>query len=234
MTRSETSKSLLRKAGSDLRSEAWFKLFAIYDPLISGWVLRSGIDQSEVADITQEVLKAVSTELRNFEHNGNIGAFRNWLKKITVNRCRRYWDAQKRKVNLEDNAHWESGINVLEQLEDPRSELTALWELEHERYTAERILQLVKKDFGATTIEIFTRNVLHDEPALSIAKDLQIPVARVYKAKFRVTTRLQKEAVKLVENAKRRLTDSEEDQVSGPEDLDQENSNHEDADGPLS
>lgn len=200
-TRSETSKSLLQKAGSDPQSEAWFRLFVIYEPLISGWVLRSGINQSEVADVTQEVLKAVSTDLRKFEHNGNIGAFRNWLKKITINRCRRHWDAQKRKVNLEDNENRESGISVLEQLEDPRSELTALWELEHDRYTAERILQLVKKDFGPTTIEIFTRNVLHEEPAQVIAHDLDIPVARVYKAKFRVTTRLQQEAIKLVENA---------------------------------
>ena len=83
----ETSKSLLDAVRDSPESEAWFRLVSIYDPLIAGWLRRSGVGESEVLDITQEVLSAVVQQFPKFEHNGRTGAFRNWLKRITYFRC---------------------------------------------------------------------------------------------------------------------------------------------------
>ncbi len=196
----DTSGSLIHNAGSDPQSEAWFRFFDVYEPLIAGWARRCGVNQSEVPDITQEVLKTVVAELKEFKHNGRPGAFRNWLKLITVNRCRRYWEQKKRRPNTKQTEDRESGTNVLDQLEDPSSDLSKLWDREHERHTLTRILKAVENDFDPATIEIFSRNVLADELPGDIAKDLDIPVGRIYKAKFRVMNRLQQEATRLIDD----------------------------------
>ena len=92
------------------------QLHGIYEPLIVGWVFRAGIDESDVSDVTQEVLTALCQELTNFEHNGRTGAFRNWLKMITVNRCRRYWSSKKKKGVTETALVGHSGLRMLDDL----------------------------------------------------------------------------------------------------------------------
>jgi len=194
----DTDQSLLERARSSPKSDAWFRLTSIYEPLIAGWVVRAGVETREIGDITQEVFKALSTDLSRFEHNGRTGAFRNWLKTTTVFRCRRYWDKKKKQVPTSD-ANLESGTSMLDQLEDPGSELSASWDEEHDRYVIEKILELVEAEFDDKTVEIFKRNSLNGESPKKIAKDLGINVGQIYKAKFRVLTKLKKVAKHLVE-----------------------------------
>ena len=195
----ETDRSLLEKAKSSPSSEAWFTLTTIYEPLIAGWVVRAGVEPREIGDITQEVFKALLTELPKFEHNGNTGAFRNWLKTTTIFRCRRYWDSKKKQVPLTSAGESDPEAQFLNQLEDPKSELSQRWNEEHDKYVISKILELVANEFDAKTYEIFQRNSLQGESPQAIAEDLGIDVAQVYKSKFKVLTKLKKLAKHLVD-----------------------------------
>ena len=196
-----TSKSLLQLARINPESEAWYKLVSIYDPLIAGWLSRSGVANSDIADLSQEVLCVVATELKQFEHNGKTGAFRNWLKKITVFRCRRYWETQRKTLPRDQLAGTDSNQEFLNNLEDPKSDLSALWDREHDHYVLERIFQLIKSEFDQRTLDVFTRNVLVGEPPNLISEDLGISRGNVYKLKFRVMQRLKEEAEGLIDDA---------------------------------
>lgn len=196
----DTSQSILKSAKASLRSEAWFKLFNIYEPLIAGWIARAGVEEAAVSDLTQEVLQVVSVELPKFEHNGRRGAFRSWLKQISIFRCRRYWDSKKRQVKLEQISSTDLGTEVLNQLEDPNSELSKLWDIEHDQYVLRRILELTKSEFSVRTFEVFTRNTLNAESANSISEDLGISVGQIYKIKHRVLSRLEQVARGLVDD----------------------------------
>lgn len=196
-----TSKSLLETAKRDLDSEAWFKLHRIYDPLIAGWIVRSGVDEAEVSDITQEVLTTVSQELPRFEHNGRVGAFRNWLKLITINRCRRYWDSKKKQVRTERSLDTDSGIMLLNQLEDPNSDVSQLWDTEHDSYVFEKLVELIRSEFDEKVYEVFVRNTLQDEAPKSIGEDLGFSVNAIYKMKFRVMKRLREVAEGILDDA---------------------------------
>jgi RNA polymerase sigma factor (sigma-70 family) len=191
----ETSQSLLQKAKDNPQSEAWFQLVRIYEPLIAGWVVRAGIEQSSVGDITQEVFQTMSRELVNFDHNGKTGAFRNWLKTTAINRCRRHWDVKKREVSSSKSVN---SIDILNQLADPVSELSALWDSEHDHYVMERILNLVRSEFDTRSFSVFVRNAIEGESPEELSKEFGIAVGHVYKIKFRVIKRLREEADELV------------------------------------
>ena len=147
-----------------------------------------------MADITQEVLQTLCQELATFKHNGRIGAFRNWLKTITINRCRRYWDGKKRQISTDKSSDFERGTNVLDELEDPGSDFSNLWDKEHDNYVCEKVLGLIRREFEPQVFDVFIRNFINSEPPKSIADEMGTTVGNVYKMKFRVLQRLKQAA----------------------------------------
>src|SRR5262245_8571910 len=129
-----TSMSLLERArtGVDL---AWDRLVALYQPLIISWLRRQGLPHHAAEDLTHEVLLVVLRELGAFAHPGAPGAFRGWLRGITANRARAYWKAGKHQPAAAGGSEF---LAVVEQLEDPHSELSRAWEREHEQHILRR------------------------------------------------------------------------------------------------
>ena len=199
MTRKlSTSKSLLEVAKADPQSQAWFKLFSIYEPLIVGWIARTGIHNSDIADVSQEVLQSVARDLQRFEHNGRAGAFRNWLKTMTINRCRRYWDWKKRQLQLTEPDKLSAQLNTLDLIADPKSDMSRLWDKEHDQFVLNKALDLVKHEFDEMTYQIFLRYGLNGEQATALAAEFSISVGQVYKAKFLVLERIKREVHDLI------------------------------------
>ena len=199
MTRKlSTSKSLLEVAKADPQSQAWFKLFSIYEPLIVGWIARTGIHNSDIADVSQEVLQSVARDLQRFEHNGRAGAFRNWLKTMTINRCRRYWDWKKRHLQLTEPDKLSAQLNTLDLIADPKSDMSRLWDKEHDQFVLNKALDLVKHEFDEMTYQIFLRYGLNGEQATALAAEFSISVGQVYKAKFLVLERIKREVHDLI------------------------------------
>lgn len=184
---------MIAKAKVDYGSEVWTDLVSIYQPLIEKWVRRLDRVNKDVSDITQDVLCAVVVELPSFEHNGRTGAFRNWLRTITVNRLRRHWMNQKR------NRHESVGESeqVLDELADPSSEISNRWNQEHDRHVFEQLLERVSREFSPLAMAAFDRFALKNEDSNKVAKDLDISTNQLYKYKFRITKRLKEIASSL-------------------------------------
>jgi DNA-directed RNA polymerase specialized sigma24 family protein len=49
---------------------------------------QQGLPRSDADDLAQEVMLVIVREMPHFEHSGRKGAFRNWLRMITVHRRR--------------------------------------------------------------------------------------------------------------------------------------------------
>jgi RNA polymerase sigma-70 factor (ECF subfamily) len=93
-------------------------LVDLYTPLIRDWLRRYGVLDSDRDDLTQEVMQVLVRELPNFRHDLRPGAFRRWLRNVTVNRSRVFWrDRHPHPVPSGDS---DLG-HVLDQLEDPNS-----------------------------------------------------------------------------------------------------------------
>ncbi len=191
-----TSLSLLnrlRVAAPD--APDWRRLHNIYFPLIQAWLRRvPGID-NDADDLAQEVLIILVRELPKFDRRRD-GAFRAWLRQITVNRVRTLRKARARLPKVgggdEVDAH-------LDQLKDSTSNLSAQWDQEHDHHVMQKLLAIVQPDFDAKTWLAFTRFALDGAAAAEVAQELSMTVNAVVLAKFRVLKRLREEAGELTD-----------------------------------
>ena len=135
-------------------------MVAIYEPLILKWLHRAGVTGSEAEDICQEVLTTLVREVDRFEHSGRSGAWRAWLRQITVNRTRQFW--QKKKEKRGDTV-------LLDQLEDPQTDVAAQWDREHDQHVLRQLLKLVEVEFQAPTIDVFRLTYVEGLSAKEVA-----------------------------------------------------------------
>jgi RNA polymerase sigma-70 factor (ECF subfamily) len=186
----DTPFSLLDRLLSHKDDQAWEQFASMYDPLIRKWVGRLVSRADSVDDVTQEVLKALVEGLPGFQHNRRKGAFRAWLRWITIHRVRRHWrDQRPTSAQLSD----------ANDLEDPRSKLSQRWDVEHDRHVVRSLLEKVRPEFDDKTWEIFRRLVFGGSSPRKVAADLGCSPNVVYMAKSQVLKRLRLEANGLVE-----------------------------------
>ena len=187
----DTPKSLLERLQGDRQGPAWHRLVELYAPLMRGWLGRYHVTAADADDIVQEVLAAVVQDLPHFKHNGQTGAFRAWLRQITVNRLRSHWRGRQRQPC--------GNGQLLDQLSDANSELSRQWDEEHDRHVAGRLLELIAGDFQPATWQAFRRVVLEDAEPEAVAKELNLSINAVWSSKSRVLRRLRQEARGLLE-----------------------------------
>src|SRR4051812_49525207 len=119
-----TQQSLLLRARRG-EGAGWRRLVDLYRPLIFGWLVKRQVLPQDAEDLTQDVLAVLMKELPRFEHAGRPGAFRAWLRGITVNRARGFWRAGSVRARAV------GGSDILrhfDELADPASPLSVRWD----------------------------------------------------------------------------------------------------------
>jgi RNA polymerase sigma-70 factor (ECF subfamily) len=192
---SETSLSLLARIREHGDPDSWSRLVEIYSPLMRGWLRAYEVDASDADDLVQDVLCVVSQELPRFQHNNHPGAFRNWLRRILVHRLRNYWRGRQHRPVATGSS---SVLERLNHLEDESSDLSRVWNEQHDREVIARLLELVRPRFEAKTWEAFCRQMFDGQNAEQIAEELQMSRGSVYMARNRVLNALRREAAGLV------------------------------------
>ena len=194
----DTSLSLLARLRCSPESESWNRLVNLYEPLIRAWLRKYDVQDSDADDLLQEVLLAVSKDVSKFDHGGHPGAFRGWLKAILVNRLRKFWRARDHRPQ----ARGDSDIDArLARLDDPASEMSQIWNRQHDQYVLRQLLALVEPHFAPSTWKAFCRVAFDGARADVVAKELKISLNAVFIAKSRVLSRLRQEAEGLVDSS---------------------------------
>jgi RNA polymerase sigma-70 factor (ECF subfamily) len=193
---SQTSLSLLERLRLHSESADWKRLVELYTPLIRGWLLRHEVPPADADDLTQDVLGVVVRELADFQHNQRLGAFRAWLRAITVNRLRGYWRGRRHPLQAGGDGE---AARRLEQLEDPHSSLSQLWDQEHDRHVLGRLMKLIEPEFPLAWWQAFRRHVVEGARASEVARELDVSVNVVLLAKSRILRRLRQEAAGFVD-----------------------------------
>jgi RNA polymerase sigma-70 factor, ECF subfamily len=191
----ETRQSLLLRAQTG-EEGAWKDLTDLYRPLIIGWINRQGVPAVDLEDLSQDVLLSVVKHLPSFEHSGQRGAFRSWLRTIVCSRTIDYW----RAIGAGARASGGSGaIAALQQIADPDSDLNRQWDEEHDRYVLGCLLDAVEEEFEPATLRAFRRLALDAASGAEVAEELGMSVAAVYRAKSRVLQRIRQDAEGLID-----------------------------------
>ena len=159
---------------------------------------RYDVQDSDANDLVQEVLLAVSKDLGNFEHPGQPGAFRGWLKAILINRLRKFWRARGRRPQVRGDSDIDAR---LAQLDDPASEMSQIWNREHDQYVLRQLMALAEPHFEPKTWEAFRRVALEGAKPDVVAQEMEVSLNAVCLAKSRVIRRLRQEAAGLIESS---------------------------------
>lgn len=193
---SPTSATLLERLRDRADAEAWQRLVDLYSPLLFGWLRRHALQDADVDDLVQEVLMAVAREAPQFQHSGRPGAFRHWLRTILANRLREYWRSRRLRPKATGDSDFAA---LLDQLEDPDSGISHLWDQEHDRHVVRHLLAMIEPQFAPTTWQAFRRVVLEGARPDAVAAELGLTVNAIFIAKSRVLQRLRREAHDLLD-----------------------------------
>jgi RNA polymerase sigma-70 factor (ECF subfamily) len=193
---SETSISLLERLRLHPDPASWERLVDLYTPLIRNWLGRHTLQSSDADDLTQDVLGVLVQELTHFRHDLRRGAFRRWLRTITVNRLRNFWRKQRSHLVAAGVGDEES---VLDRLEDPSSDSSRFWDQEHDRHVLRRLMELIEPDFEPATWRAFRLAVLEGRDTAEVTMELGISANAVRIAKCRIVNRLRQEVTGLLD-----------------------------------
>jgi len=159
---------------------------ALYAPLVYGYARKQGLQDADAADLTQDVLQAVSAALGGLEYDPARGAFRNWLFTVVRRKVSKWRTAQEVRPRSGDSATW----HLLEQAAAPDA-VTAVWEAEWEQRVFAWACEQVRRDVTEPTWQAFWRTAVGGLPGKQVAADLGLSVAAVYLARSRVLARLR-------------------------------------------
>jgi RNA polymerase sigma-70 factor (ECF subfamily) len=183
----ETSYSLLERLRVAPDDPAWRQLVDLYTPLLRGWLRRYSVQDADADDLVQDVLTVVIRELPHFQDNHQSGSFRTWLRAILVHRLQDFW----RRRDYRPDAAGGDLLQQLDELEDPNSGLSQVWDQEHDRHVVRRLLETIRDEFRPSTWDAFAGVMLDGARPTEVAQRLGVSVNAVLLAKSRVLSRLR-------------------------------------------
>jgi len=189
-----TRPSLLVCIRDPHNSLAWSQFVAIYSPLVYRFSRRHGLQETDAADVTQEVFCAVARAIRQFDYDRSKGSFRGWL--ITVARSKVQDFLGKRQAKNQGIGGTEA-LKLIEQQPADDDE-DAFVEREHRKCLFDWAVRQVRCDFQKPTWQAFWQTSVEGKDTKEVADSLGITVGAVYIARSRVLARL-KQTIQQVE-----------------------------------
>jgi len=184
----ETSVSLLDSLRDESDGVAWQTLCDLYSPLMRNWLARNATPPADVDDLVQDVLLVVVRRIGEFQREPRRGAFRRWLKTITINCLRDHWRKKKRQAAAPGGTEFGE---IIEQLADPHSGISQMWDREYDECVTRFLLEQVRGRFSEKSWKAFQRFALDGLNADEVARELEMSPNAVFIAKSRVMSKLR-------------------------------------------
>jgi RNA polymerase sigma-70 factor (ECF subfamily) len=173
-----------------LTAAAWERFVNLYTPLLYYWARRAGLQDSDAADLVQDVFAMLVRKLPDFSYDPGR-KFRSWLRMIIMNKWR---DRFKQPVLPSSDANDPSLSNIADSVS-----VDFLEESEYQQQLVKRALHLMQSEFSPSAWKACWEHVVIGRPAAEVAVELGISTGTVYVAKARVLTRLRQELAGLLD-----------------------------------
>jgi len=185
-----TSSSLIRRVRQH-QPDAWRQLVRLYGPLVSFWIARTGLRDSDAEDVFQEVFTTVARGIAGFRKDRPTDTFRGWLRTIVRSRTIDFFRRAARNPQATGGSDHHG---QLLRIEDPDwAESDEPGEADQIRALRLRALELIRADFEPKTWDMFWRVTVDGEATAEVATDLGVSPSAVRLAKSRVLRRLREE-----------------------------------------
>lgn len=187
-----TSVSLLHRLQTNGNDEAWSRFDSQYRAFVFGFLKSRGLDDHLADDVCQNVLKHVYEAITDgqFQHNGNRGAFRNWLRKVVSTQLALLRRRSKRNEKI-------IPFGLETEFAEDDSQLAKMWDDEHNRTLVAVLVDLLKDHTSPESLDIFRRISLEGTSPEVLAKELGRTKNAVVVAKCKVLKKARELAVGL-------------------------------------
>jgi RNA polymerase sigma-70 factor (ECF subfamily) len=195
---SSTSLTLLSiLCGPEKDEDAWQRFCQRYQSMIRRWCKRWRLQDADVDDVTQKVLKKLFTSIKSYDPDR--GGFRSWLRTIVTNAIKDLQRSRARRPG--DQGSGDSDVaDILNALSQPDTLASLVQELDTSlRQDLDEILARVEKAFDPETMRAFRLTVLEGQPTKDVAAQLGKSYAAVCVGVRRLKKRLEEEGAKLRE-----------------------------------
>jgi RNA polymerase sigma-70 factor (ECF subfamily) len=183
-----TRPSLLVRIRDSGDRDAWRRFVEIYAPLVYKFARGRGLQDADAADLTQDVLQAVSGASKRLVYDPKRGTFRAWLYTVARNKVRNFLLARRRR-------HEAGDPRLLD--DQPAKEEAEQWEREYEQRLFDWAVEQLRDSFQESTWRAFWLTSVSGRSASDTASELGMSVGAVYIAKSRVLARLRDEIKKV-------------------------------------
>jgi RNA polymerase sigma factor (sigma-70 family) len=190
-TAPNTRPSLLVRIRDGRDAEAWRVFVDVYTPVVYHFCRRSGLQDADAADVTQNVLSEVSRSIPSFQYQPEKGRFRDWLHALARRCLGRYW--QRR-------AGREPGGEVLANPDPAAPEDAADWNAQIQSRLLKVALERIRPNFEPLTWQAFELSWLSNVGAAEVSARLEVSVEMVYVARSRVLKALRETILELAED----------------------------------
>lgn len=182
---SVTTTALLDSLFELQESTTWEAYEARLRPVLMGTARRMGIDGWGADEVVQDCLLDVVKSYRKGNYSRGQGRLKSWILAILRNRVHDYFRIQDRQPDL-------CTESALYEMPGP-DELNSYWMKEAQIKIAMDALASLRRETGIAekSVTAFELHILKGKNVNSVAKELDMGVAAVYKACQRCTTRFQ-------------------------------------------
>jgi RNA polymerase sigma factor (sigma-70 family) len=167
---------------------AWSEFVRVYAPLIHAYGLRRGLQDSDAADLTQEVLRCVARSAKSFEYDPARGSFRGWLLTVTRNELRKLAGKNARQTGGTGDTDVR---RLLEQQPDDADQ--EVWRQEYQWRLFHWAADRVRGEFRDSTWQAFWLTAVLARDIEQVAQELELSLGAVYVARSRVAARIRQE-----------------------------------------
>ena len=87
-----TRQTLRLKIRDHQNSAAWEEFVDLYTPLVYRYCLSRGVHRNDVADVTQDTMRAVAGAIEKFDYDPAKRRFRSWLFRVTYSKLARHFE----------------------------------------------------------------------------------------------------------------------------------------------
>lgn len=190
---SRTRPSLLFRIRNDRDEAAWSLFLDTYAPVVYRYCRRRGLQDSDAADVTQEVMTQIARSVSGFDYQPERGRFRDWLGVIVRNKLTDHLRSARRPLR-----------RATEKIDDPDAYAGAgtdpEWAEEFNAQLYRAALERIRVHFEAASWRAFELTWIEGRSAADAARTLRVPVDSIYVSKSRVLKRLREEIVALADD----------------------------------
>ena len=193
----QTKASLLLRLRNQADNDAWALFTEIYAPLILALAKKWGLQDSDAADLVQEVMAEVARTISKFEYKPELGKFRSWLFKIAN---RTLWRLQNKSTKQARGTGDTEMLQFIHNVESKEADqLEAEWNEQYQRQLFTWAAEQLRQTAVESTWKAFWETAVHGRKPDTVAEELGLSIGSVYVAKNRMLKKIRQKIAEIDE-----------------------------------